>query len=288
MLMKMFYDTIKVSKEIIHFQKFMQTTHKKIHLLQGKSANKIVQELAVSISKRAQVVCMDEFEIKDITDAMIIMLLFRYLLKNGVFIFLTTNTIPDNLYKDGMQRESFLPFIDMIKKKFHILHLDTVTDYRYEAMSDIKNRILYPASAETEALLKKIKKDICAEEELSEVNLESFGRKLSFLEGHKNTLVTNFVELFERPIGYGDYVILTEHFKIIVIESVRKIHEDETDIVTRFINFIDNAYFNKIILFMEIECLPEEIYPYNKKKGEFVRTISRLVEMNSDEYLQGK
>ncbi len=285
MLMKMFYDTVKVTKEIIHFQKFMHTTHKKLHLLQGKSANKVIQELATDISTRAQVVCMDEFEIKDITDAMIIMRLFRYLLKDGVFVFLTTNTIPDNLYRDGMQRESFLPFIDMVKKKFHVLYLDTAIDYRYEAVSAIKNRILYPANSDTKAVIKKIKIDLCDEEELSEVNIELFGRTLSFLKRHKNTLITNFAELFERPIGYADYVTLTEYFKIIVVESVRKIKEDETDIVTRFINFIDNAYFNKVVLFMEIECLPEEIYSYRKKKDEFARTVSRLTEMNSDKYL---
>lgn len=286
MLMKMFYNAVKVPKEIIHFQNFMQITHKKLHLLQGKSANKTIQELAADISAKVRVVCMDEFEIKDITDAMIIMRLFRYLLKNGVFIFLTTNTIPDNLYKDGMQRESFLPFIDMVKKKFHVLCLDTSIDYRYNAVSVIKNRILYQADQNTRAVIEKIKRNLCDEEELTQVNVNLFGRTLSFSKGHKNTLITNFSELFERSIGYSDYVNITEHFKIIVVESVRKISEDETDIATRFINFIDNAYFNKVLLFMEIECLPEEIYPFSKKKGEFIRTVSRLAEMNSDEYLQ--
>lgn len=285
MLMKMFYDEVKVPKEIIHFQNFMQIMHKKLHLLQGKSANKVIQELAVDISTKSQVVCLDEFEIRDITDAMIIMRLFRYLLKKGLFIFLTTNTIPDNLYKDGIQRESFLPFIDMIKKKFQVLYLDTYIDYRYNAVSTIKNRILYPADSKTNAKIKKIKGDLYDEGELSPANVELFGRKLSFLKGHRNMLVTNFSELFERPIGYADYVNLTEQFKIIIVESVRKIKADENDIVTRFINFIDNAYFNKVVLFMEIECLPEEIYSSSKKKDEFFRTISRLAEMNSEEYL---
>ena len=285
MLMKRFYNAVQVPKEIIHFQNFMQTMHKKLHLLQGKSANKIIEELAADISTKSQVVCMDEFEIRDITDAMIIMSLFRYLLKNGVFLFLTTNILPDNLYKDGIQRESFLPFIDMVKKKFHVLYLDTAIDYRYNAVSAIKNRILYPADSKTKAAIKKIKGDLYDDEELSQVSIELFGRKLSFLKGHKNMLVTNFSELFERPMSYADYVNLTEQFKIIIVESVRKIRTDETDIVTRFINFIDNAYFNKVVLFMEIQCLPEEIYSSSKKKDEFSRTISRLAEMNSEEYL---
>ena len=285
MLMKMFYDAVQAPKEIIHFQNFMQTMHKKLHRLQGKSANKVIEELAADISTKSQVVCMDEFEIRDITDAMIIMRLFQYLLKNGVFLFLTTNTLPDNLYKDGIQRESFLPFIDMVKKKFHVLYLDTAIDYRYNAVSAIKNRILYPADSKTKAALKKIKEDLYDEGELSQVSIDLFGRKVSFLKGHRNILVTEFSELFERPMGYADYVNLTEQFKIIIVESVRKIRTDETDIVTRFINFIDNAYFNKVVLFMEIQCLPEEIYSSSKKKDEFSRTISRLAEMNSEEYL---
>ena len=285
MLMRMFFDSVSVPKEIIHFQKFMQNVHLQLHKLQGKSKDSLVQNLALDIAKRSQIICMDEFEIKDIADAMIIMVLFQYLLKYNVFIFLTTNTLPDNLYKDGMQRESFLPFIDMIKHKFDIMYLDTDTDYRYNNNLAIKNKILYPASLITHNIIQNIAQELIGEEKFSQVNVKSFGRTLHFSKGNKNTLITDFAELFERSIGYGDYVAINERFKIIIVEKVRKILENETDILTRFINFIDNAYFNKVILFMELECEPELIYSAGHKKPEFKRTVSRLIEMNSNEYL---
>jgi cell division protein ZapE len=285
MLMKMFYEEVSVPKEIIHFQKFMQVLHIKLHLLQARSAHRVVQELAADIASKAQVVCMDEFEIRDITDAMIIMRLFRYLAKCGVFIFLTTNTMLDNLYKDGLQRESFLPFIKMIKRKFQILYLDTNKDYRYDSLVNVKNRILYPIGDKTHKEIKEIKQELCDEAELSMVNIEVFGREMSFKQVHQNILFTDFDELFSRDLGYADYVSICEHFKIIVLESVRIIAEDEVNIITRFINFIDNAYFYKVLLFIEIECDPVQIYTKGKRIEEFARIISRLKEMNSRDYL---
>ena len=285
MLMKMFYEEVLAPKEFIHFQKFMQGLHIKHHLLQADSTHRIVQELALSIASKAQVICIDEFEIKDITDAMIIMRLFRHLAKHGVFIFLTTNTMPDNLYKDGLQRESFLPFIEMIKQKFQILHLDTDKDYRYDSLVNIKNRILYPASDKTHKEIKRIRQELCDAAELCETNVEVFGRKVSFRQAHQNILFTNFDELINRNLSYADYVSICERFKIIVLESVRIITEDEVNIITRFINFIDNAYFYKVLLFMEIACDPAKIYTQGKRMGEFNRTISRLKEMNSPDYL---
>lgn len=285
MLMKMFYEEISVTKKIIHFQKFMQDLHIKLHKLQEKSANKVVQDLAANIANHTKVICMDEFEIKDITDAMIIMRLFEHLARHNVFIFLTTNTHPDNLYLDGLQRESFLPFIDRVKQNFQIIHLDTKKDYRYDKLSNIKKRVLYPADDQTNIKMQTIKQALCGEDELLETNVENFGRKIAFKHGHQNSLFTNFTELFERDLGYTDYVAICEHFKIIVLESVRPIEENEINIITRFINFIDNVYFYKILLFIELENAPNQIYKKGKKIKEFTRTISRLNEMDSDEYL---
>ena len=206
MLMKMFYEEVPVAKEFIHFQKFMQGLHIKHHQLQTNSTRRIVQKLTSNIASKAQVICIDEFEIKDITDAMIIMQLFRHLAKHGVFIFLTTNIMPDDLYKDGLQRESFLPFIEMIKQNFQILHLDTDKDYRYDSLVNIKNRILYPASDKTHKEIKRIKQELCDEVELCKTNVEVFGREVSFRQAHQNILFTNFDELINRNLSYADYV----------------------------------------------------------------------------------
>ena len=284
MLMRKFYDAVSIPKKMVHYQQFMQNIHKKMHSLQNKATDKLVQSLASDIASQCDVLCMDEFEIKDITDAMIIMRLFEYLQQNNVFIFITTNTKPDNLYKDGLQRSAFLPFISKLKKTFEIFHLDTEKDYRFDIIANVENRILFPINKANSKEFTKIKSKICKKEELSQSSVEVFGRELIFKQTHNNILVTDFAELFERDLGYGDYVAISKKFEIIILSSVRAISEGENNIATRFINFIDNAYFNRVLLFIEIDCSPEGIYIAGSRKAEFKRTISRLNEMNSKDY----
>lgn len=286
MLMQMFYKEVSVPKEIIHYQAFMRDLHQKLHKLQISSQDKVIESLAADIAIRVQVICMDEFEIKDITDAMIIMRLFRYLATYNVFIFLTTNTRPENLYLDGLQRESFLPFIKMIQNDFEVVHLDTEKDYRFELSSSIKEMILYPDDSISSSKLEKIKSELLGGASLSPKNIPVFGRSISFKRAYHNILFTDFEELFERDMSYNDYVAICDSFQIIVLDSVRQIGGDEENTITRFINFIDNVYFYKILLFAKFDVAPDKIYLEGKRIGEFARTISRLNEMNSGEYLK--
>ncbi len=118
MLIKAFYNTLNNAKELVHYQNFMQQVHNKLHKLQHHPTKLVIKKLAKDIALRTKVLFLDEFEIKDITDAMLIQTLFKYLIKEKIFIVLTTNTIPDNLYQDGIQREAFLPFIKVLKNNF--------------------------------------------------------------------------------------------------------------------------------------------------------------------------
>lgn len=288
MLMKQFFEHISVSGQVIHFQKFIKDIHARIHALKDKSTNKVIHHLAQEIAAGSNVLCLDEFEVKDITDAMIVMRLVGFLIKEHVFVFITTNTPPEDLYKDGIQRESFLPFIDLIKRDFLTLKLDSEIDYRFNKIALAEERIFFPISDESKAKINKIKKDLCDLDELHKVEVNLFGRVLEFSAGHKNILFTNFDELFERNLSYADFVAITEKFKIIVVEDIRNIAADETDVAIRFINFIDNAYFNKVFLIMELMSKPEDIYRDGKRINEFARAISRIKEMNSTEYLSGK
>lgn len=280
-LMRRFFDNLEVSKQFIHFQKFMYEIHQKTHFLRSHGCNSVIETLSSDLSKKYRVICLDEFEIKDITDAMIIMRLFKSLGKNGVFIFLTTNVAPKNLYEAGLQRNSFLPFISYVEGNFSVLHLESKIDYRYKIISKIKNRILFPINRENKLKFEKIKYNICNVNELSEVVIELFGRKVIFKTAHQDILFTDFKELFERDLGYADYVNICKYFSVIVVSSVRNINEYESGLITRFINFIDNAYFEKISLFMELESSIEKIYEKGVKIQEFERTISRLNEMNN-------
>jgi len=282
MLMSKFYDQILVKKELVHFQHFMHDLHQNLHKFQltNQDTDKIIQKLAKLIADRAKVLCIDEFEIKDIADAMLIMKLFSRLSSNGVFIFLTTNTKPDNLYKDGLQRNSFLPFVETIKKDFTVLDLKGDKDYRLTKALNVKNRIIFPINNETKQIIENFKNQLCEKEQLHPGSFKVFEREVVFAKTHENILFTNFEELFNRDLGYSDYVNLCQRFKIILVENVKQISENETDVIIRIVNFIDNVYFYKVILFASLETEPSLLYPAGKRLQEFQRTISRLYEMN--------
>ena len=283
MLMSKFYNQLSVRKDLVHFQNFMQDLHQKLHKFQlaNQDTDKIIKKLAELIADRVEVLCIDEFEIKDIADAMLIMKLFSYLSNRGVFVFLTTNTAPSNLYKDGLQRGSFLPFIETIKKDFAVFDLKGDTDYRFTKASNVKNRVVFPLNSKTKQIIEDFKNELCRKEELHPGSFKVFEREVVFEKTHENILFTDFDELFNRNLGYSDYVNLCQRFKIILVENIRQISEDETDIATRIINFIDNAYFYKIILFASLETDPSLLYPAGKRVKEFQRAISRLHEMSA-------
>lgn len=284
MLMNQFFTHLEIPKKIVHFQAFMHNLHNKLHLLRDEFSNnnKIIERLAAELAQDAGVLCLDEFEIKDITDAMMVMRLFQILLAKGVFIFVTTNTEPDNLYKDGIQRSSFLPFIVELKKDFLVLNLSSDIDYRLIKAGQNKNKILFPYNSANQKALAKIKNSLCNSHELEQGQVELFGRKVVFEKTHNNVLFTDFTELFERDLSYADYVKICEKFRVIVVEKVRIITENETDVAIRLINFIDNAYFSKTILFAILEAAPSELYVNGKRAMEFERAVSRLAEMNNN------
>jgi cell division protein ZapE len=283
MLMQAFYYRVKSKKIIIHYQKFMQSMHEAMHKLQGESTGKLLSKLAKEYANNTDVICIDELEIKDIADAMLIGKLFDELIKNKIFIITTSNAKPDNLYKDGLQRELF---IDMINKKFKVLNLDNNHDYRMDKLTNFSNRILYPFSRTTKEIINKAVSDLTNNNNLTPTSLEIFGRQILFKKTYKTLLVTDYSELFLREFGYVDYVNICQRFSVIVLENVKIIPEDNTDLAIRFINFIDNAYFYKVILFITLEDAPENIYIEGNRNEEFKRTISRLYEMNSDDYLR--
>ncbi len=286
MLMQAFYNSLKIKKQLIHYQDFMQSVHLNLHELQKFSRSNLITNLAQSYAQNTKIICLDELEIKDIADAMIIGKLFEELLKLKIFIVITSNTEPKNLYKDGVQRESFLPFIELIYKKFKMIYLDNNHDYRSDKIINISdNRIIYPLNDENKKNIAKIITQT-TNDKLETFSLEVFGRKIKFNKSYNKILVTDFMELFMQELGYVDYVNICRYFKVIILENVPILSEDNTDQITRFINFIDNAYFYKVLLYMSLATSPVKLYERGKRLAEFSRTTSRLNEMNSSSYLE--
>lgn len=285
MLMNSFFEKLNVPKIIVHYQNFMQEIHKSMHKLQLENQKDILPKIAKDYAKKTRVLGIDEFEIKDITDAMIIGRLFSELIKQNIFIFITSNTKPSNLYKDGLQRDSFIPFINKINNEFYVKYLDNHHDYRFDKALNVKEeRIIYPLTLENQNKFQKIIADI-SDNDFSPQNIEVLGREISFQKVHKRILLTDYNELFTRELSYIDYVNICQKFNVIIVQNVQIIPPDNTDTVIRFINFIDNAYFYKILLFISLEDKPYKIYQGQARAEEFKRTISRLNEMNSESYL---
>ncbi|CAK6513185.1 cell division protein ZapE [Rickettsia helvetica] len=285
MLMNSFFEAISIPKTILHYQNFMQEIHKSMHKLQTENQKDIIPKIAKDYAKKTRVLGIDEFEIKDITDAMIIGRLFNELIKQNIFIFITSNTSPNNLYKDGLQRESFLPFIKIINNTFYVKYLDNHYDYRFDKALGVKGaRIIYPLTLENQNKLEKIITDI-SDNNLVSQNIQVLGREISFQKVYKRILVTDYNELFARDLSYIDYVNICQNFNVIIVGNVHTIDANDTNTAVRFINFIDNAYFYKILLFMSLEDNPNKIYQGSARATEFKRTISRLNEMNSESYL---
>ena len=287
-LMKYFYQTLGVKKLIIHYQNLMQSVHKDIHSFRSttKSTNESIKKIAKNYAKNVKVICIDEFEIKDITDAMIIGPLLFELIKCNVFVFITSNTKPGDLYKDGLQRNSFLPVIKEIYSKFEVMYLDSNHDYRLDKVLQLTNRIIYPINDNTRPEIQEIITELSSNNQFLPMEIEVFGRKILFKMASNTTLITDFNELFVRELSYADYVNLCQKFTVIMVENVSIINSENSDLAVRFINFIDNAYFYKVILFMTLQDEPTKIYQNGLRKEEFKRTISRLHEMNSASYVQ--
>ncbi len=289
MLMELFYKKINVNKKMVHYHSFMNELH--IMIQKIKSINhhyKLIKKLAISISKTIRVLCIDELEIKDISDAMIIQKLVDYLIKNNVFLFFTSNISPDNIYKDGLNRELIFPFINIIKSNFLVLSLNSDKDYRYKKInSNIYNkRIIFPINKQSKKNIKKIIKTLCNNNKIQPSNIKILGRNICFKKVYKDTLLTTFTELCISEFSYVDYVAICKVYSIIVLEDVPELKADEINLVIRLIQFIDSAYFYKVLLFVTLTKHPSDIYKHEKMNQEFQRTISRLQEMDSINYLQ--
>jgi len=283
MLSRAFFESLKCKKLFVHYQDFMQENHKFFHANMGASKHDLISKLAASYKKRARVICIDEFEIKDITDAMIVGQLIEALVKVKVFVLITTNTPPENLYKDGLQRELFMPFIDFLLQKFDIFPLKSEHDYRMDRVAT-KRRMLYPLNDATRADMSEVMYHLTDVEHWTERRLEVFGRELVLKRTYKTVLISDFAELCQQMLSYNDYITICQTFHTIIMENVPIISHENTDEAIRFINFIDNVYFHHNTLFISMETKPEKLYVGGKRATEWKRTVSRLHEIESDTY----
>ena len=292
MLMDLFFEHTPVeAKKHVHFHAFMQEVHRRIHAFrEAQKAGKVGEEkdplpaLARVIVDQAWLLAFDEFHVTDIADAMILGRLFETLFEQGVVVVATSNRHPKDLYKDGLQRERFLPFIETFIEKMEVIELDSGTDYRLQRLQELDIYIT-PNSSEAEQKLQKAFRDLTVGIEPRSVTLAVNGRSIDIPMAAEGVAFTSFSDLCARPLGAGDYLAIAEKFHSVVMNGVPKLGPDKRDQAKRFVTLIDALYDAKVNFVCAADAPPTELYTQGDGAFEFERTVSRLIEMQSPEYI---
>ena len=293
MLMDLFFEvTVIRRKRRAHFHEFMTDVHERIH--EHRQAHKRgevkgddpIPPVAEQIARETRLLCFDEFSVTDIADAMILGRLFTQLFDRGVIVVATSNVEPGKLYKDGLNRQLFLPFIDMLSSKVNVLHLDSPTDYRLEKIAGAPVYIspLGPeADGRFEGLWDRLTRGVKPHSE----ELENKGRKIPVSKVAAGAARFTFEELCAQPLGASDYLRVAHAYSTIFVSGVPIMSKARRNEAKRFINLIDTLYDNGVKLIVSADALPNDLYTDGggTEAFEFDRTASRLIEMQSEAYL---
>jgi cell division protein ZapE len=295
MLMDLFFEIVPVRrKRRVHFNAFMADVHDRIqkHRLARRNGDTKeddpIPPVARSLADEAWVLCFDEFSVTDIADAMILSRLFTALFANGVVLVATSNVAPDDLYRDGLNRQLFLPFVGLLKRHAQVLFLDSPTDYRMEKL----NRMpvyLTPLSPETDRLMDEAWAVAARGRPGSPETVTVKGRRVPVPRAEADAARFGFADLCERPLAARDYLAIAERYSTVFIDHVPVLAEGRRNEAKRFILLIDTLYDRRARLFVSAEAAPQELYPSRRgtEGFEFDRTVSRLIEMQGREWLDG-
>lgn len=281
-LMDCFYNSVKVQRKVrLHFHEFMRGVHAELDDLKG--IKDPLDEVANRIAKRYRLICFDEFHVSDIADAMILYRLLDRLFANGVTFLMTSNYKPDDLYPDGLHRDRLLPAIELLNRNLDVINVDVGTDYRRRTLSKL-HTYLTPLNDETDRLVIGAFKQLAETEEEDPV-LEIESRKIRAVKRAGSVIWFDFPTLCGGPRSQNDYLEIASQFQTVILSGVPKMGAGMASEARRFTWLIDVFYDHKLKLIMSAEVEPEELYVEGAMAHEFVRTVSRIVEMQSQEYL---
>ena len=288
MLMELFFRTAPIDpKRRVHFHAFMVEAHDRLH--RRRAANRdgggdAIADLADDIADEATLLCFDEFQVANIADAMILGRLFEALLDRGTIIVLTSNLPPDDLYAGGLQRERFLPFIELIKERLDLIALDGLVDYRRRMLLSME--VYYaPLGAAARAALEAAWDRLTDEAEGIARTLAVKGRQVLVPRSTNGVAWVPFADLCERPLGAEDYLALAQRFPTVILEGVPRLSPERRDVARRFVALVDALYEHRVKLLLSADAPADGLYPEGDAAFEFRRTASRLIEMQSAAYL---
>ncbi len=282
-LMDLFFETLPLqNKKRIHFHRMMADVHRRLNAL-GDIEDPL-DRVAADIAEQTHVLCFDEFFVSDIADAMILGRLLDGLFQYGVTLVATSNSPPTGLYANGLQRERFLPAIDLLETHTRVLHLDGDTDYRLRLLREA-GTYLTPASADTLKKLTHCFVAIASGDIVEGQMLDVLGRDISTARYAKGVVWFDFQDICDGPRSQQDYIEIARWYPTVIVSGIPVMSGDQENQARRFIALVDEFYDRKVKLIVSAAADIESLYSGTKLEFEFQRTTSRLVEMQSTEYL---
>ncbi len=293
MLMDMFYDAAPVPKRRrVHFHEFLADVHSRIFAYRQKLKAGEVKEpdpiapIAADLAEEASLLCFDEFTVTDIADAMILGRLFTALFAAGVVVVATSNVEPSRLYEGGLNRALFLPFVALLTEKVEVLRLDARTDFRLEKLGGAPTYHV-PADAAAQAALDEAFRRVSGSAHGAPVTLSVNGHEMRLPQAAGGVARASFADLCSQAYGASDYIALAQRFHTLVLDDIPVLVRDRRNEAKRFIILIDTLYEHHVKLVASAAAEPHELYRdgNGREAFEFDRTVSRLIEMRSDDYL---
>ncbi len=290
MLMDLFFETAPLKpKRRVHFHAFMQDVHKRLNDLRQQVANSaqddVISTLAAGLADEARLLCFDEFHVQNIADAMILGRLFEYLFDAGIIMVATSNFTPDRLYEKGLNRDRFLPFIERLKNQLDIVALAGATDYRLERLQNVP--VYYsPTGADADKALSAIFADLTDESPGEAEEIEVGSRRLIVPRAARGVAWFDFAGLCGQPLGAADYLALAECYHSIIVQGVPQLGHDKHNEARRFMTLVDALYECRVNLILSADAEPQDLYLAGEGAFEFERTVSRLMEMQSKDYIE--
>ena len=284
MLMDLFYETVDFpDKKRLHFHPFMRNVHALIKEMRARDEGDPIPLVAQELMRDTDLLCLDELHVNDITDAMIVGRLFTHMFEHGLILVATSNAAPGDLYKDGLNRSLFMPFIELVEKKMEVLQLDAQLDYR---RANFQNTPHYftPADDRARLQLDDIWRQFAGGAAPHDGGLDVGSRRIHIPSMGGGMARFGFADLCDQPLGANDYLALCEHFHTFFIDDIPQLSADRHNEARRFIKLIDTLYDQKRRLIASCMVEPDEIYVDGRGAEEFTRTSSRLTEMRQSDW----
>lgn len=285
MLMDLFVDSLgDIPVRRVHFHAFMQEIHAAMHEARKKGIEDTLAPVAAEVAANVRLLAFDEMQISDITDAMIVGRLFEALFKAGVVVVTTSNRIPDDLYKDGLNRQLFLPFIDQIKEKMDVWEMVSPTDYRQDRLQG--SQVYFsPNGHEATTAIQAIWQDL-AGGAAQPLVLQIKGREVTLPAFRNGVARARFFDLCGKMLGPGDYLAIASEVKVLILEDIPSLSRSNFNEAKRFVTLIDALYEAHVRLICSAAAEPEMLYLEGEGTFEFERTASRLREMQGEDWGQ--